>query len=286
MPKKETQYQTLSEFLQAPFGQRNLSRNSEYESKYQKFKSSNKIRVEGYTKMDDDCFIHIKVPSESQPGVEYDVVIQFFTDDPSVSKENTYENYYIKFFSNSPGFIYKYAVLYKIHGYLIESLYDKMDPEFINTLPEKTNKNLEINYDKSIYFACRFLSENKFGILNKLGILIRRKKSFEKFIQGISDFEESKLGLEIASLEKTIKSDTEKEKKKAKEARKEKLKNLFGSNKIRPSNSTLKDKDSSSIHKVDKIKSTKSTVKSLTSKPKKSNIRIGKKHASFTTKKK
>ena len=32
MPKKETQYQTLSEFLQAPFGQRNLSRNSEYES--------------------------------------------------------------------------------------------------------------------------------------------------------------------------------------------------------------------------------------------------------------
>lgn len=283
MPEKESQYQTLSEFLQAPFGQKDQSRNSEYESKYQKFKESNKIRLEGYTKMDDDCFIHIKVPSESNPGMEYDVIIQFFTDDPEIAKQNTYENYYIKFFSNSPGFVYRYAVLYKIHGYLIESLYEKMDPEFINTLPEKTNKNMEINYDKSIYFACRFLSENRFGVLSKLGILLRRKKSFEKFIQGISDFEETKQNSELVSLERSIKENTKKEKEQVKEKRKEAIKNFFGHRKIEPSKSTLKDKSNTSIHIKKKIGSVKSTT---TSNTKKSNVRVGKKNATFTTKRK
>ena len=91
-------------------------------------------------------------------------------------KENTLKNYYVQFFSNSPSFIYKYAVLYKRNGALIENLYDKLNPEYADTLPETTNKTLEVSFDKSIYFTVRFLLDYRFSYLNKIGMIMRLKK--------------------------------------------------------------------------------------------------------------
>lgn len=215
-----TKYQSLSEFMRRPFGNSNstnMEKAYKYSQRYAEYIQQNKIRVEGYTQVEDSYYIHIKVPSESKnkDGInyEYDVVIRFFTDNPNVKKQLSLRAYYIQFFSNSPGFIYRYAALYKKYGYLIDILYNKLDPEFKDVLPEKTNANMELSFDNTIYFACRYLSEYKFRLLNKVGIISQHKKSVDKFLADISDFKSAKFDADLINLERQLKKEMDKSKK-------------------------------------------------------------------------
>lgn len=193
--ENEYRYQTLKEFLESPFGTgKNLERDVKYNLRYETFKSRQKIRIEGYTSVTDDYYIHLVVPSESDENRLYDVVIRFFS--PIKSSLTSLSKYYIQFFSNSPGFMYQYAVLYRLNGFLIEDLYNKMDPDFISKLPEKSNPNLKMSYDSTIYFACRFLSENNFQYLSKFGILLQKKKTPEKFFKDITSFKDMKVKMD------------------------------------------------------------------------------------------
>ena len=131
-----TKYQTLSEFLQSPFGSgADQNKLIKYNAMYNS--NINKIVLNAYTKIEDSYYFHVKVPSESQKSgnVQYDVVIRFFTDNADALASSHLRNYYIQFFSNSPGFIYNYAVLYKNNGFLIDSLYTKLDPRYFDKLP-------------------------------------------------------------------------------------------------------------------------------------------------------
>lgn len=189
-------YQTLSGFLLSPFhGKEDVEKDASYNSKYTAFVASNKIRLQAVCEIEDSYYLHIKVPSESQKNgnYEYDVVIRFFTDDPETLKQPHLRGYYIQFFSNSPSFMYQYAYLYNKEGFLIEALYDKLDAEYIDTPPEKTNSQMKTSYDKSIYFACRFLSEKKFRYLDKHGVLLSKKVNEKNFFSNISDFKSVKL---------------------------------------------------------------------------------------------
>lgn len=202
-----SKYQTLSGFLIAPFNNReSLQRDVTYDSKYRSFILSNRIKIQSMCILEDSYYIHIKVPSESQKkeNYEYDVVIRFFTDNPEVLKQETLSNYYIQFFSNSPSFMYQFAYLYNKEGYLIEALYNKIDADYIDKPPEKTNKEMKKSYDKSIYFACRFLSEQKFRYLNKRGRLLAKKVEPRKFFSGISDFKSVKLDQELINEERKL----------------------------------------------------------------------------------
>lgn len=192
----EPKFQTLSEFLRSPFGRQDLElKNQEYERKYTDFLSENRIRLVAYTIIEGSYYMHLKVPSESAKAENYyyDVVIRFFALSKEVESQASLRNYYVQFFSNSPSFIYKYAVLYRKHGALIEFLFDKMNPEYADTLPEKTNQSMEISYDKSIYFAVRYLLDHKFRYLNKLGSLLQKKRSPKVFLAAIRDFETVRL---------------------------------------------------------------------------------------------
>ena len=158
-------YQAISDFMRSPFGRTDsMDQNIKYEKMYNEYTKSNKIYVSGYTIIESSYYIHIKIPSESQKDgkYEYDVIIRFFTDKPELEKSMSLRAYYMQFFSNSPSFIYKYAALYKKEDYLIRELYDKLDPEYKDVMPEKTNSDMILSYDKSIYFACRFLSDGRF----------------------------------------------------------------------------------------------------------------------------
>lgn len=209
-----TKYQTLYQFMRKPFGNTDstsMEKAYKYEQRYKEYILQNKIRVEGYTQVEDSYYIHIKVPSESKSKdntkYEYDVVIRFFTTNPDVKKQLSLRAYYIQFFSNSPGFMYRYAALYKKNGYLIDILYDKLDPEYKDVLPEKTNSNMNISFDSTIYFACRYLSEYTFRLLNKVGIIMQKKKTPEKFLADISDFKSAKFDAELLNLEKQLKKE-------------------------------------------------------------------------------
>lgn len=202
-----SKYQTLSGFLIAPFNnEESLQRDAEYDSKYRKFILSNSIKIHAMCELEDSYYIHIKIPSESQKNnnYEYDVVIRFFTDKPDILKQDTLINYYIQFFSNSPSFMYQFAYLYNKEGYLIKALYNKIDADYINTPPEKTNKEMKTSYDKSIYFACRYLSEQKFRYLNKRGRLLSKKIDPKKFFANISDFKSVKLDQALMSEERKL----------------------------------------------------------------------------------
>ena len=202
-----TKYQTLSGFLISPFKEgRNVERDVTYDSKYKAYVSTNKIKVFAMCVIEDSYYIHIKVPSETQKNgkYEYDVVIRFFTDNPEVQAQQTLSNYYIQFFSNSPSFMYQYAYLYNKEGFLIEALYNKLDADYIDTPPEKTNAGMKKSYDKSIYFACRYLSEQKFRYLNKKGHLLSKKVDDSKFFSNISDFKSVKLDQALMNEEKKL----------------------------------------------------------------------------------
>ena len=197
------QFQTIEEFLQVPFGTSEIKSN-DYERMYKKLKTAKKIIIAGFTMIEDFYLMHIKIGSETFNGEFYDVVIMFFTDNPAVKKQRTLESYYIKLFSNSPSFIYKYAALYKEHGYLIESFYEKLDPEYADKKPEKTNAEMKLSYDKSIYCAIRYLYDYRFIVLGKYGLLLQKKKTSEAFLKDIKNFGDIKFLQNFKKIEKTV----------------------------------------------------------------------------------
>jgi hypothetical protein len=223
MPNKDTPYQTLDSFLETPFGKQMNFHPTDMENKYKEVVRNKSIRVENYTIIDDMYLVHLKMESDSQKGNFYDIVIAFFTPDEDIAKSSSLKNYLIQFYSNSPSFIYKYAALYKLHGYLIDSLYEKMDKEHSNIFPDKTNPNYDMTYDKSLYCACRFIQDNKFSYMRKDGLKVFTKKvNVRDFLHSISDYDEIKMNSELANLEKALAKENKDEKENA-----NRLKNLF-----------------------------------------------------------
>lgn len=296
MPNKDTIYQTIDDFLRAPFGSREVdSKRDEYDKKYIELKNQKKIFCENYTEDDGMYLMHIKIPSESQEGNFYDVVIQLFTDDKEIERQLNLGKYYVQFFSNSPSFMYKYAALYKVHGYLIDSLYEKMDQEYSNMLPDKQNPDYKMNFDKSLYIACRFMQDNKETILRKNGLVFYKKVPLHKLLRSIKDFETVKIDSELYSLERSIKKEHEKDKAEAKKKRKELIDkiNPFSRSQMKQpkkhaKSNTLLNQDDKSVHILKKKRAGTSTVNTKDSSGKTmSSVKvIKKKKATTSTKKK
>lgn len=273
--------QTLQEFIDKPFGLPNKIKHLKYEDRYQSYKKNNKIKVEATLIYEDNYFIHLKIPSESQKGdLYYDVVIQFFTSNEKVKKELSVEHYYVQFFSNSPGFVYKYASLYKLQGYLIESLYDKFNKDMLDVLPDNANSSYEMYFDSSIYYACRYLIDHRLTILGKLNLRINKPKSLNGFFSGIKDIEEVNITRNINSLQSRLKKEINKDTKLS-EQQEAKLKhnsNFFAKEILhkkevtRAKKSTLKNPKNSGIRVKSSTSSTtgNSSVKRVSKTPKKS----------------
>ena len=152
-----SKYQTLNQFVLSPFyDEASMDKDTKYATRYNSFISNKSIYVKSICEIEGSWYYHIKVPSEANDRVEYDVIIRFFTDKPFIKFETHLKNFYIQFFSNSPGFIYKYAYVYNQRGYLIELLTNKLNPEALTKPPDKSNSDQSLSYDSTIYFACRF----------------------------------------------------------------------------------------------------------------------------------
>lgn len=203
----KSKYQTLSDFILSPFNVgKDLSKDLKYDAMYRNFIKDHAIYLQSTCIIEDSYYYHIIVPSESQKGTDnYDVVIRFFSDRPEVLRESHLRNYYIQFFSNSPSFIYQYSYLYNKEGYLIAELYNKMDSKYINEPPSRTNPDNKISYDKSIYFACRYLSSERFAYLGKFaGAQAKRKKDSTAFFKEIKDVQSIRVESEIRQEERLL----------------------------------------------------------------------------------
>jgi hypothetical protein len=217
-----TKYQTLSNFLLSPFhGKEDLTRDTELATKYRQYVQSNKIRLYAACQIEDSYYLHMKVPSESQKGsdgqYEYDVVVRFFSDDPEVQAQPHLRSHYVQFYSNSPSFMYTYAYIYKQEDYLIKALYSKIDADYIDVKPEKTNPALKKSYDKSIYFVCKYLTDTQFKYLDKSGVLKSKMVSEDRFFRQISDFKSVKLDQDLLNEERKLSRELGKKKEKKQE---------------------------------------------------------------------
>lgn len=256
------EFQTISEFVDSPFGNQNYEEKKKMEEVYLRLKSS--IKIEGYTIVDDNYLLHVLIPSESNANQKYDVVVLFFTDDESVKKSRTLTGYYIKLFSNSPSFIYQYAAMYHITGHLIDFLFEKMDKDYAEVMPKNPK---EMSYDKSIYCACRYLLDDKFVALNKFGIILKHKKSNTRFFQDIKTFADVKLTNELNSLDKKIDKELQESKEKKKESKKKRVEGKSlpkKTKKVSPKKNTLSSTTEKSIRMGKRIKASKQTAKRTT----------------------
>lgn len=198
-------YQTLSEFLREPFGSPDPENQTRLLKKYREHVG--KIKAEACIQYENTYMIHVKIPSESKEGSFYDVVIQFLPSTKEVEKDKTLDRYFVQFFSNSPSFVYKYAVLYKNKGYMIDALQEKMDPNYKDALPTKTNAGMKLSYDKSLFFAGMFLIEKRKWYMEKLVLNRMPKMNFNKFLDGITNYKGEKFDYNIYELESNFKSE-------------------------------------------------------------------------------
>jgi len=115
----------------------------------------------------DEYYFHFKIPSETERTNTYDVVLHFTMGEDDFKYDNFINNYYMIFFSNSPNFVYTFAYTYNEYGLLIPHLANKYKDIVLDQNPLVRNPGEVVNYDKSIYFACHYIEENR-KYLNKM----------------------------------------------------------------------------------------------------------------------
>ena len=259
-----TIYQTLEEYLFKPFGIADSDQEKILGPKYLQCKD--KIKLKDYAIYDNDYYIHILIPSESTEGKFYDVILQFFYPDESMNMYGSLNKYFVQFFSTSPSFIYKYAALYKLHGYLIDSLQEKLDPDYADRLPDKTNKEYKMSYDKSLYFACRFMYENRLSYMMKAGLKLQKKVQLDSMINSIVPV--NMVRMDDPNTIQDIYRETKKDKEKAKKFIKDAKKTERTGRNIIPKKkggiTTMKDSTSRGIIRKSKIGPVKKKSKTRT----------------------
>lgn len=212
-------YQNINSFLNHPFNPTGIrdvpdlaKHKQEFDRKYEKAKDG--IFFVSSTEFEGSYFHHLKIPSESKAGVQYDVVIQFFTPDDVVAKQETLNQYFLQFFSNSPSFIFQYAALYYQKGYLIDAFQKKLDsritdPGYISSGTAKK----DLMYDKSLYFACKYIMENGISLLQKNRLSRLKRVSMTDLLRSISGANPGNSGDVVRDLKTEMQKDKAKAKK-------------------------------------------------------------------------
>lgn len=152
----------------AVFSQRDMFKRL-YTEKLDKLllKYNGKVEYLLYTdKKKDRYFIHMKVFSEVIHNFFYDVVIEFYSDDSVIRSSRSLKDYYVKFYSNDPAFVFTFAHAFIENEIFIEELKPKMSKKAIKDKADTRNPRNEVGYVKSIYFAYLII-KNK-GLLEKV----------------------------------------------------------------------------------------------------------------------
>lgn len=124
-------------------------------------KEKQNISMKIYT-TEKDVYYHVMIPSENvDRDVTYDVIIKFKQTEKNEKFDQSYRQYQIEFFSNCPSFTYGYAYVANLNGYLIKELSDKYEEVVLTRPPVSKNPGLIFSYEKSIYFACKYIMEDK-----------------------------------------------------------------------------------------------------------------------------
>lgn len=118
------------------------------------------FRIRAGRTENNSIIVYVRVPSEAVNGMTYDNLIEFYPIDKNQQKwkDATVKDYGIKFWANTPSFVFNYAFVYNRRGLLIERYLDKYN----TGLPKDqaldiTNPKMIVGYEKYLYFACKYI---------------------------------------------------------------------------------------------------------------------------------
>ena len=150
---------TFKQYIKNPMGNSVMSNRQMYEALYKDklgkilLRENNQINFFLFKDSDARYLIHMKVPSEKVKHFTYDVVVEFLAPDKTTIQSGRLDDFYVKFFSNDPSFVYTYAYSFIKNDLFIEDLESKMDKRARKDPATNRNKKNEIGYVKSIYFC-------------------------------------------------------------------------------------------------------------------------------------
>ena len=240
--------------------------------RYEKLKSNNEFKCEIYK--DGNTFIfHVKVPSESERDNDYDVVIELSPEsksilDKTLLSDESLLRYNMRVFSNCPSFIFTYAYAYNEHELFIDYLQKRLDDLVFKSAPTTKNPMNMVNFEKSIYFACKYLVEEKDMKKNSIKSFAQRFKK-KDFIASIRT--QAEIMQEIKRAKLALKD--EKDKELTKNKKPERTKNIMNKentpNDVKMIKSTKSNTTQKNVKNINVIKAKKSSGNSGVKKIKK-----------------
>lgn len=154
---------TLKQYIDNPMGKGAYIAGRDFiiadlNNRFHKLVQDKKIELNIYRDRN-DYFYHFIIPSESVDKMTYDIVLKF-TCNKEYKFDVSIKNYDIQFFSNCPSFTYTHAYAFSVNELLVQELRDKYDVGIFNYVPMTRNPNISVTYEKSIYYACKYLLDS------------------------------------------------------------------------------------------------------------------------------
>ena len=169
----------------AVFSQREVFRQI-YTDKFDKvfLREAGKIAYSMYVDTKTDRYvIHIKIPSETVKNFYYDAVIMFYSNDAAAKSSPSLQDYFVKFFSNDPAFVFTYLRVFLKNDLFFEDLKPKASKLALTKDPKIKNPYEVPGYSKILYFAYLFMkSKNLFAkhMYTSYGLPYSPKKLLDK----------------------------------------------------------------------------------------------------------
>ena len=175
---------TFDEYIKNPAGIKNAvySHREMYRNLYIEKLDKIMLRETGkidYTlyKSKNEYYVHMKIPSEVVPQFYYDTVVMFYTDNKEISVSKSLSQYYVKFYSNDPSFVYTFAHAMLENDLFIRDLVPRMSKQAVLKVAKVKNPKNEIGYVKSLYFL--YLLMKRDNLFDKL-VFESRGKAYNK----------------------------------------------------------------------------------------------------------
>jgi hypothetical protein len=194
---------TLHQFLTNPTGSRSsfVGKNKEIKEnlnmRYKNILSKNNGKLYNeiyYDNKGHTYWFYFKIPSETFDELYYDVVLEFVPDKREYENNSLIEDYSINFFSNSPHMMFTYTYVLKENKITVPSLEKakKYSKTALTKKPKVTNPVQIFGFEKSCYYACKYIDDNKLykkELINKNLKIIKTNKDIINFYNSIKSQE-------------------------------------------------------------------------------------------------
>ena len=168
------------------------STRDDLDRRFKKLTETKKIELKHVCRTGGTYLLHFIIPSESERKNTYDVVLEF-SPNSILSSNSSVREYKLRFFSNCPSFVYTFAHVYNKEKLFIKEFADKYDKEIFKLKPVEKNPYNIVNFEKSIYFAIKFLDKGGLYHYNKGYLDGKVDVDFQKLKSEIRNTDEIKM---------------------------------------------------------------------------------------------